>query len=325
MINAGIPNPVVALRNGTMGWHLAGYALETGAGHTFAAMSERGLSAAKRAAARVAKAHAVRYIDRAELDRWRREGEERSLHLLDVRSPEEFEAGHLPGSRSAPGGQLVQETDAYAPTLNARVVLVDDDGVRATMTASWLQQMGGREVAVLEDALERHDLETGPERREVLGLDDARCEELSPEQLSDRLRDVTVIDLALSRRYKAGHIPGAAFAVRARLEQRLSEIAPEGGVVITSEDGRLARLAADELAPAGRPVSVLRGGNQAWKSAGFAIESGGETMAEDPDDVWQRPYDQISGIEEAMNAYLTWEVALVEEIQRDGTAHWIRS
>ena len=28
--HAGVPNPVVALRNGTMGWHLAGFELEHG-------------------------------------------------------------------------------------------------------------------------------------------------------------------------------------------------------------------------------------------------------------------------------------------------------
>lgn len=30
-------------------------------------------------------------------------------------------------------------------------------------------------------------------------------------------------------------------------------------------------------------------------------------------------YDRNSGIEEAMNAYLSWEIDLVHEIRRDGT------
>ena len=30
LINAGIPNKVVALRNGTMGWHLAGFTCDKG-------------------------------------------------------------------------------------------------------------------------------------------------------------------------------------------------------------------------------------------------------------------------------------------------------
>jgi rhodanese-related sulfurtransferase len=66
----------------------------------------------------------------------------RTLHRFDVRTPEEYAAGHLPGFASAPGGQLVQETDHHVPVRGARIVLVDDDGVRASMTASWLAQMG---------------------------------------------------------------------------------------------------------------------------------------------------------------------------------------
>ena len=43
--------------------------------------------------------------------------------------------------------RLVQATDAYMATRNARVVLIDDDGVRAVMTGSWLVQMGWPEVS----------------------------------------------------------------------------------------------------------------------------------------------------------------------------------
>ena len=105
----------------------------------------------------------------------------------------------------------MQETDDFAPVLGARVVLVDDDGVRATMTASWLEQMGGREVAVLENALETGELERG-----------------APEAVAE------------------------------------------------------------------------------------------------PDDRWLKPYERDEGVEQAMRDYLAWELGLVEQIARDGTAHWLR-
>ena len=160
LINAGVVN-VTSLRNGTMGWHLAGLELAFDADERYPPLSETGRDEAGRSAARVAERFGVRYLERAAFEAWRRERDERTLYVFDVRSPEEYEAGHLPGSRCAPGGQLVQETDVYAPVLGSRVVLVDDDGVRATMTASWLNQMGGREVAVLENALETGELEQG--------------------------------------------------------------------------------------------------------------------------------------------------------------------
>ena len=169
LINAGVANPIVALRNGTMGWQLAGFQIESGADRRAPEVSARGLARAKEAAAAVAARFGVRAVDPATLEIFKREAETRSLYLLDVRSPEEYEVGHIPGSVSAPGGQLVQATDRYVGTLRARLVLVDDTGVRATMTAAWLRQMGWSDAFVLADGLDGA-LETGPERKRVLGL-----------------------------------------------------------------------------------------------------------------------------------------------------------
>src|SRR5205823_10641685 len=104
-------------------------------------------------------------IDHATLERWRGESAERTLYLLDVRDPPEYEAGHVPGAVSAPGGQLVQATDQYVGTLGARIVLVDDAEVRAVMTASWLRQMGWTDVFVLAAAGD----ETGRPAPQLLG------------------------------------------------------------------------------------------------------------------------------------------------------------
>ena len=161
IINAGVPNRVVALRNGTMAWHLAGFDLAKGATAHVARPSAAGVAKAKAAAARVAERFAVRTVDRATLDRWRAESEARSLFVFDVRTREEYEAGHLPDARWVAGGQLVQATDRHVGTLRSRIVLTDDDGVRATMTASWLVQMGWRDAVVLEGGVEDHALATG--------------------------------------------------------------------------------------------------------------------------------------------------------------------
>ena len=89
----------------------------------------------------VAERFEIARIHAATLSRWQAE-ESRTLHVFDVRGPEEYPAGHIPGMKNVPGGQLVQETDRHAATWGARVVLVDDDGVRAVMTAHWMRQMG---------------------------------------------------------------------------------------------------------------------------------------------------------------------------------------
>ena len=138
--NAGLPNPVFALENGTIGWALAGLALDRGRTPKPLPVAPEALRAARTAARTVATAAGVRQLHGEGADL--ADGGRRTVYRFDVRSPEEYEAGHPPGFRSAPGGQLVQETDVYAPVRGARIVLFDDDGVRAAMTGSWLAQMG---------------------------------------------------------------------------------------------------------------------------------------------------------------------------------------
>ena len=171
LINAGVANQVVALENGTMGWTLAGHQLEHGQARVPPPPSAAGRAWAKQAAEQVRARFGVPTVDHATLARWRAEAETRTLYLCDVRSPEEYAAGHLPGALCTPGGQLVQATDSWLGTHGARVVLVDDDGVRATMTASWLLQIGRWAVHVLAGGL-GGELETGPERTAVLGLEE---------------------------------------------------------------------------------------------------------------------------------------------------------
>ena len=159
LVNAGIPNPVAALRNGTIGWTLAGQTLEHGAARRATPVPEVQRLAAAQQARAVADRAGVKRAQLADVLRFRSETT-RTSYCLDVRTQEEYAAGHLSGFASAPGGQLVQETDVTLPVRGARAVLADLDGVRANMTASWLAQMGW-EVWVL-DGLQATDCsETG--------------------------------------------------------------------------------------------------------------------------------------------------------------------
>lgn len=158
LINAGVPNKVRALRNGTIGWTLARHRLDHGADRR----GEIGPFAGGPANARdVAYRAGVRHIGAREMAALVAQTD-RTLYRFDVRDAEEYAAGHLPGFRHYPGGQLVQETDMAAPVRGARILLTDDRSVRADMTASWLAQMGW-EVYVLEGGYDAA-LEVGPPR-----------------------------------------------------------------------------------------------------------------------------------------------------------------
>lgn len=327
LINAGIPNSVVALENGTMGWHLAGFELERGKTASFPALSGDGLERARACAARVASSFKVPEIDTAVLDQWRAD-KSRTLYVLDVRGADEFEAGHLKDARPAPGGQLVQATDRTVGVRGARLVLVDDNGVRAKMTASWLIQMGWDDVYVLTDGLSGADLATGPHQAHIFGLDKAKPETVSPKELAAMMvgGGAIAVDLTDSREHRRGHIPGARFAIRANLPGNLDAIPGKAKIVLTSTDGVLARLAAADAAPGmalpGRGIRVLDGGTAAWKAAGLPLAAGFKDSLDDPVDVWYRPYDLDEGNEVAMERYLTWEVGLSQQIERDGTTRF---
>ena len=160
LVNAGVPNRVYALRNGTIGWTLANQTLETGQARRAGQPDAARIEQARASARAVADRAGVRHISGDELA-WLQAQTDRTLYQYDVRLPEDFAAGHLPGFRNAQGGQLVQETDHFAPVRGSRIVLTDDLGPRADMTASWLAQLGC-EVLVL-DWPQNAALETGPD------------------------------------------------------------------------------------------------------------------------------------------------------------------
>jgi rhodanese-related sulfurtransferase len=316
LIDAGVPNRVVSLKDGTMAWHLAGLGVVAGATGRAPEVSADGVATARQRAEAVAQRYGVPVIDRAELAEWQREADLRALYVIDVRDPAEYRAGHLPGSVMAPGGQLVQETDSWLGVWGARVVLVDDTGVRTRMTASWLRRMGW-DAAVLDGGLAGADLERGTpaSRNDIFPLAGPEPAIIQPSEL--QAIPAIVVDLALSRHHRQGHIPGAWFAIRARLAGALEKLPAEGQLVLTSEDGTIARYAAAELRTR-RPVKVLAGGTAAWKAAGLPLDTGMGPLASEPDDVSVSARDRPPAERERyMREYLAWEIDLVNQIARD--------
>lgn len=323
LLNAGLENRVVALENGTMGWELAGY--QVARDHeTHAPDPADGSQAwSTTAAAAVAVRFGVREISADELAAWQADGE-RTTYLLDVRTPEEFNEGHLDGSLSAPGGQLVQATDEYVSTRNARLVLVDDNGVRATMTASWLQQLGWPDAVVLAGGIAGHELRTGPgTRQSVPAVPIVKVAELA-DRLKSHPDTTAVLDIGSSLKYrKRGHIPGAWWGVRSRLEQARDMIGETEYLALTASDGQLAKLAVPEAAALWPDAEVvaLAAGNKGWRHADYDMEPGFDRATTEANDVWYKPYDHDddAAVEQHMRDYLTWEIALVDQLDRDPT------
>ncbi len=312
----GLPNPVVALENGTMGWTLAGLELERGANRWAPPASERSRAAAGLVATRVAAEDGIRLITPDDLQRLRQRQEQENVCLLDVRTAEEYAAGHVAGALWAPGGQAVQATDEYVAVRAASLVLACDGFVRSVLTASWLTRMGFPKVMVLAggvSAWERAggDIETGHPSPVPVGWEAARV--AAPAVEPGPLQARTILNVDPSDVYAREHVPGAAWLCRSRLELRIEDAVPDrqAPVVVTCADGVQSTLAAATLIGLGYAgARVLAGGTVAWAAAGRAVERGATRLLDAADDVVLKPYDRGR---EGMVAYLRWEEALDAE------------
>jgi len=324
LINAGIPNEVNALRNGTIGWTLAGQDLDKGQTRRFTEVSEDTANTAADRARDVANRAGVKRATLADVEKWKTQ-KERTTYFFDTRTPEEYEAGHLPGFRSVPGGQLVQETEMVAPVRGARIVLADPSGVRANMPASWLAQMAW-DVYVL-DGIEKEMLtEKGiwgavlPSLPQVKTVD----AKTASSWLKTDSNTITV-DFSTHANYVKGHIPGSWYALRSQLKDALKSIPQVDRYVLTSTPTELAFFAAPEFEVlSNAEVYVLEGGTKAWIDAGLEMEKGPTHLASPALDRYKRPYEGTSVDPKAMQAYLDWEFGLVEQLGKDGTHHfWV--
>jgi rhodanese-related sulfurtransferase len=193
------------------------------------------------------------------------------------------------------------------------------------MTASWLLQLGWTAVYAMPDALVGAVLETGAEPRQVLSAYAAWPKTIAPRALKSLLDEgrALVIDLGTSLQYREGHIPGARWAIRSRLAAVLPALPNHDHLVVTSSDARLAELGALDLSALTKVgASALEGGTPAWRAAGLPLASGTEHMMCEAEDVWYRPYDRAQDREAAMREYLSWEIDLVRQVERDGDARF---
>ena len=310
---------VFEMTNGTAGWRMAGLDLEFGSDRvSLPEPSPESLAQAEVFADRIADEDGVRYLSVEELDRRMSDGE--PAYLIDVRTSEEFEDGHIPGFWWIPGGQAVQRSDDAVAVRDADIVFACDGRVRSAVTASWYRRMGFPNVYAVRGgtaawAEAGRELITGPARAEPFGFSEAleRCDLIGASGLRDSLHgeDVpAVIYVGASERFATAHVPGSAWVPRGRLELLIDDVAPDraGPLVVTCGDGVGSVFAADTLKGLSyEHVRALRGGVDAWEAEGLPVEQGLTGVMSPPNDV------MYSGTHRTISAginYLRWETEL---------------
>lgn len=308
LIDLGVKNPVYALENGTQGWYLADLPLEYGSNRRYADVSSAdALTERREAARRLARRAGAQTVNAQQVAAWANDAS-RSLFLCDVRTPEEFAVGSLPGAQHTPGGQLIQSTDLYIGVRQARLVLFDDDGVRAPVVASWLRQLG-HEAYVLEDGLH-----SGLALQVGTFSSSLTLPEISAAELADSLREdaVTLVDLRGSMAYRKAHIAGSVWSIRSRLADDLA--AEPKPIVLIADHPHVAALAAGEL-PEQQRQQVRWLEFQAWQAAGFALsEDASKPPNEQCIDFLFFTHDRHSGNKAAARQYLAWEIGLLGQM-----------
>ncbi|MDB5914632.1 MAG: Rhodanese-like protein, partial [Ramlibacter sp.] len=157
----GLPNPVYALENGTQGWALEGLELERGSARELpTAPGSDAREAARRAAQALAARNGAAVLGAQQAQVWLDDAR-RTTFVFDVRTDAEFAAGARAGAQHVPGGQLLQTTDQHVGVRNARILLLDEDGIRAPVIAAWLRRLGHEAATVDARALLRLPIASG--------------------------------------------------------------------------------------------------------------------------------------------------------------------
>ena len=308
---AGIDAPVHALENGTQGWALAGFALERGMPAAPVPALDGAAAAATRARADTFLArHGIAVVDGVQIEAWRSDAT-RTTYLLDVRWAEEAAADPAPAFVQALSGQLVQATDHWIGVRHARVVLLDDLGLRAGLAAFWLRRLG-HDVAVarLTDDL-RALRPTGP----APAVPTARSVSAAEAWQSVRTGRGAVVDVRGSTAFRKGHVAGAVWGIRPRLDR----LAPAAPVHVIGDDAGTTALAVRELETLGLgPAVAVAGGHAALVAVGAPVQASPDSPADaDAIDFLLFVHDRHDGNLDASRRYLTWEQGLIAQLDAE--------
>jgi rhodanese-related sulfurtransferase len=325
LIDFGVPNPVVALENGTQGWFLAGLELERGASRSYPdEVSDAGLAERRARARAFATKHGAVFVTAKQADEWRKD-RTRTTFFFDIRA--EGETSRVPGFVHAAGGQLIQATDAWVGVKGARLVIADNELVRAPMVAGWLRQLG-HDAYVLEDGLPNlirvvqplpvsSAISTMAETDPNLAALDKRPPAIEARDLAAALSAGTVqaIDVRASMTYRKGHVPGSVWSIRPRIAAAADRTRK---VALIYDDPILGVLAKRELMDAGFGEDMfmtLADAFEGWRAAGLPIEA----TPDNPPDAdcidflffTARRHDNDP---EAARQYLAWETGLLAQL-----------
>lgn len=189
--------------------------------------------------------------------------------ILDVRDPETYGAGHVPGSINIGlGGQYA----SWAGTLldpAVPIVIVAVDEQRANEALLRLARVGLESVAGW--------LTGGVSAWESAGQSLAIVSQIEAAELRNRLgagEDLQILDVRRTGEYESGHVPGASNLPLETLGSRTEDADRDRPTVVICEGGYRSSIGTSILERHGFARLInLTGGTAAWRKAAFELET----------------------------------------------------
>lgn len=302
----GLSNKVYALENGTMGWKLAGLELEYGATRSYPSdIDETILDDAYKKADALIDQYQIPVVGMDTLTSWRADMD-KTTFLFDIRTAEEYEAGHVDGFRHTPGGQLIQATDQWFATRGGKMVLFDNQRIRAVMSAIWLKGMG-HDAYILDEKSVTELVHIGEFEIDISGIEFIDAAGIAES-------DATIIDVRSSADYREGHIDGAIWSIRPKLDT----LDINGEVIIVASELLTATYVLKDLGLDGQ-ISLSEPDD--WKAAGLNVVATPDSPTdEERIDFQFHTHERHSGNMEHAREYLRWETGLMDQMDEQERA-----
>jgi rhodanese-related sulfurtransferase len=197
--------------------------------------------------------------------------------LLDVRTQEEYDSGHIPDALLIPLSELESRLDELNPA--DHILVYCRSGHRSAEAASILIANSFTRVYNMAGGILQWQAEGLPVYIEQTPTASPEpmmpsYTDVTPEEAHEMIsqQEVVVIDLRAQEKYDSGHIPDALLMPLSELESRLDELNPSGNILVYHSCGSCSKKAAQTLVDNGFfYVYNLKGGIGEWQVQGFPV------------------------------------------------------
>ena len=178
--------------------------------------------------------------------------------IMDVRDPDLYAAGHVPGALSVGLGDTFGTWAGAVAPIDRELVLVVDDPDQLDRAIVQLRRSGfDRIVGWLQGGMEAWTGEVATLRR------------VQPNDLA--AQRATILDVREADEWREGHVSDAIHVPAAQLPRRIDEV-PAGPVLVICGSGYRSAIAASLLTAAGRDdIAHVAGGMDAYRAAGLPV------------------------------------------------------